>query len=263
MKKNLFLRRKTWLAIVARRLHELTRHRQRILLDAGQEGDIGHPVLGRNLAQGVVVEQFADVFLDGGALGIEPPDPPRMGSQIGDQNMVGILAILEEGQLLSFHRVLRDRAAHDDEAMRVLPMQGLVTKRAGLPSLSELAKATLPSAGFDGGVLLGHDRITAAQAIQELHHPLAETSGVGSEAEARASNVLRDLGQAELQEGNQTRAAHGIAGPQRPMPELLQMRLEANQRVVRTSPPFVRVVPHASILQFAVDGEHHRIEIEG
>jgi hypothetical protein len=74
--------------------------------------------------------------------------------------------------------------------------------------------------------------------------------------------MLGDLSQAKLQEGDQTGAAHRIAGPQRPLPELLQMGLEAGQRMVRTSAFFVRIVPYASIRQFAVDGEHHRIEIE-
>ena len=47
------------------------------------------------------------------------------------------------------------------------------------------------------------------------------------------------------------------------MPELLQMSLETDQGVVRTPAPFVRVVPYTGILQFAVDGQHDRIEIEG
>ena len=44
-----------------------------------KEGDVGHPVVGRNLAQGIIVEQFPNVLFDGGSFGIKPPDSPRMG----------------------------------------------------------------------------------------------------------------------------------------------------------------------------------------
>ena len=58
-------------------------------------------------------------------------------------------------------------------------------------------------------------------------------------------------------------AVNCIAGPQRAMPKLLQMSLEANERVVGTSAVFLGVVPDASKLLLAVDGQNHRIEIEG
>ena len=47
------------------------------------------------------------------------------------------------------------------------------------------------------------------------------------------------------------------------MPELLQMSLEADEWVVGTSAVFLGVVPDASRLLLAVDGQNHRIEIEG
>jgi len=47
------------------------------------------------------------------------------------------------------------------------------------------------------------------------------------------------------------------------MPELLQMSLETNERVVGTSAVFLGVVPEASELRFAIDGQDHGIQIEG
>ena len=99
-----------------------------------------------------------------------------MGFQIGDQDVVGILAVLEERQLLGFHGVLRNGASYHDEATRVLPTQRLIAELSDLPSVSELVKAARPSPRFDGGVLLGHDGITAADRIQELDDPPAKTS---------------------------------------------------------------------------------------
>src|SRR5207249_10022647 len=48
---------------------------------------------------------------------------------------------------------------------------------------------------------------------------------------------------------------HGIPRPQRAMPELLQMSLEANEGVVGTSAPFLGVVPDTSKLLFPIDGQ--------
>jgi hypothetical protein len=44
-----------------------------------KEGYIGYPIVGRNLAQGIIVEEFSNVLFDGGSFGIELPDSPRMG----------------------------------------------------------------------------------------------------------------------------------------------------------------------------------------
>jgi hypothetical protein len=43
-----------------------------------KEGHVGHPVVGRNLAQGIIVEEFPNVLFDGGSFGIKPPYPPGM-----------------------------------------------------------------------------------------------------------------------------------------------------------------------------------------
>jgi hypothetical protein len=44
-----------------------------------KESNVGHPIVGGNLAQGVIVEKFPDILFDGGSFGIESPDPPGMG----------------------------------------------------------------------------------------------------------------------------------------------------------------------------------------
>jgi hypothetical protein len=44
-----------------------------------KEADVGHPVVGRNLAQGIIVEEFPNVLFDSGSFGIKLPDSPRMG----------------------------------------------------------------------------------------------------------------------------------------------------------------------------------------
>ena len=71
------------------------------------------------------------------------------------------------------------------------------------------------------------------------------------------------LSRQRLDKGHHAGGRHRIAGPQGAMPELLQVSLEANQRGVGTSTVFLGVVPNASKLLFPVDGQYHRIEIEG
>lgn len=53
-----------------------------------------------------------------------------------------------------------------------------------------------------------------------------------------------------------------MARPQRSMPELLQMGLEAEQRVIRTSAGFLGIVTQPRPLGFPVEGEHHGVQIE-
>ena len=91
-----------------------------------KEGHIGNPILRGDLAQGIIVEEFSDILLDGSPFGVKLPDPPGMGFQIGDQNMIGIFPIFEEGQLLGLYRVFGNRASDHDKTMRNFPPKRLV-----------------------------------------------------------------------------------------------------------------------------------------
>jgi hypothetical protein len=44
-----------------------------------KEGDVGHPVVGRNLAKRIIVKEFPNVLFDRGSFRIKPPDSPWMG----------------------------------------------------------------------------------------------------------------------------------------------------------------------------------------
>jgi hypothetical protein len=51
-----------------------------------------------------------------------------MGSPIGHQNIVGIFAVFEEGQLPGFQRVLGNGTTDHSQAVRTLPGVGLITE---------------------------------------------------------------------------------------------------------------------------------------
>ena len=48
-----------------------------------KKGRIGDSVLGGDLCQGIILEKFADILLDGGSFGVKLPDPPGMGLDKG------------------------------------------------------------------------------------------------------------------------------------------------------------------------------------
>ena len=106
-----------------------------------KETNIGYPVFGWDFAERIIVQQFANILLDNGSLGIETPDSPRMGFQIGHYNMICIPSILEEGQLLSFDRISGDRAPYDHKAMAPPPLERLVLEFPDFPCVPELSKS--------------------------------------------------------------------------------------------------------------------------
>jgi hypothetical protein len=96
-----------------------------------QELKAGDPIVGRDLAPGIVVEPFANILREGGRLSLEPPPSPGMGFQIGDPNLVGMLAVLEHSQLLD--RVFGNRASHHHQAVAATPVERLRGEVPDLP----------------------------------------------------------------------------------------------------------------------------------
>lgn len=137
---------------------------------------IGHPILGRNLSQGILVEEFPNILLDGGSLGVEPPDPPWMSLQIGDQHMISIFPIFEEGQLLGFDGIFGDRTSHYDESMGLFPTVRLILKRSHFPSIAKFFEPTRSGSNFDSSIFLGNDRIATAFLVEPFDPLLVEES---------------------------------------------------------------------------------------
>jgi len=137
-----------------------------------------------------------------------------------------------------------------------------VAKLSYLPAVPELSKSTLSCAGFDGRVLLCNDHIAGAAGIEELDDSLAEEPRVAANADTRTTDLFWNLSQAEFQERDNSSAGASVSRSQRPMPELLQMSLEAEERMIGASSPFLGIVPNAGKLELAVNGENYRIEIE-
>jgi hypothetical protein len=227
-----------------------------------KKGYVGHPVVGRNLAQRIIVEEFSNVLFDSGPLGIKLPSSPRMGFQICNQDMISIFAVFEESELLGLDGVLRNGTSYDDKAMRLLPLVGLVSEFPDLPSSPKLFETTFSGTNLDRGVFFGHDHITATRGIEKLDNSLAKESRIGSNPDTGSGNVFGSLCQTDFQEGNSPGTGGSISGTQRPMPKFLEMSFEAKQRMIGSSAMFPRIVANTGPLYSAVDGQDDGIQIE-
>ena len=139
---------------------------------------------------------------------------------------------------------------------------GLYRNSATSPSAPKLFETTFSGSSFDRGVFFGHNRITATRGIEKLDNPLAKESRIASNPNTRSGNLLRSLGQTDLQEGNRTGTGGSISGTERPMPKFLEMSSEAKQRMIGSSALFPGIVAHTGPLDLAVDGQDDGIQIE-
>src|SRR4030042_4300808 len=176
--------------------------------------------------------------------------------------MVSIFAVFEESELLGLDGILRNRTSHDDKAMGFLPFLGFVSKLRYFPSAPKFFETTFSGPSFDCGVFFGHNRITATRGIEKLDDPLAKESRIASNPNTRSGNLLRSLGQTDLQEGNRPGTGGSNSGTGRAVPKFLKMSFEAKQGMIRSSAMFLGIVAHTGPLHLAIAGQDAGIQIE-
>lgn len=185
-----------------------------------------------------------------------------MGFQIGDQDMIGIFPILEQRELPRLDGVLGYGAFHDHKTMLRLPSKRLISKFSCLPSVPQLFETAASGLGFDGGIFPGHDRIAASGRIEKLHDSPAKESRVRPNPDAGSANVLGSLGQTTFEKRHGPRAGRCVPRSQTPMPEFLEMGLEAQERMIGTSASFLGIVAYPCKLGLPMEGKNHGIQIE-
>lgn len=227
-----------------------------------KKGDVGCPIAGRNLCQGVIVNQFADMLLDIGPNRIEQINAPSAGFQICDEDMIGVFLVLDQFELFGLYGIVWDRTAHDHEAVFLFPLVGLPPKLAHLPAILELGELAGLCLDLDWFVFLGHDHVPASFSLEEFDHTSAVESRIHAEPNARFRDGRGDLGQTDVQEMENAGRGTRISWPQRSVPEFLESSLEAEQRMIRPPSGFLRVVPDKRSLVFAVDHKNGRVDVE-
>lgn len=99
-----------------------------------------------------------------------------MDLQIGDQDVIGIFSVFEEGQLLGFDGVFGDRTSHYHKAMNPFPTVGFVSKFSHFPSIAKLSETTGSGSIFDSGIFFGDNGIATSFLVELFDHLFAEHS---------------------------------------------------------------------------------------
>lgn len=89
-------------------------------------GFVGEEVPSGNAAQGIVAFELFDEPLDSRPVVVEAPEVERLRRQIGDQNLLVILAELEECQVVG--GLLGLESPDHDKARGMGPPKGLIAK---------------------------------------------------------------------------------------------------------------------------------------
>ncbi|MDD2710921.1 MAG: hypothetical protein PHV34_23335 [Verrucomicrobiae bacterium] len=223
---------------------------------------VGGPTFGGDFTQRIIIDEFPVIFLGGCPSIVEEIGTPRAGFQIGHKYVISVFSILEEGQLLGFLGVFRNGPPNHNKAMCLFPFLGLIAELAKLPPTAHDMELGLHHDFSHGTMFLGHDDITAAPLVEEFDHVSAVETGIHAKPNATAPHLLRRFGQAHLQEGNNPGGTACIAGPQSSVPEFLQVGLETEQGMIRTSPRFFGVVSDGCFLGLSVNNNDHRVDIE-
>ena len=228
-----------------------------------KERYIGFPGVAGNFAQRIIVKEFAVVLFYSGSGIVKQIYPPGRHLEIGYENMVNIPGILEQSQLFGFLRILRNGTPNHNKTMRAVPfLMNIVFEFSGFPAVVELAESASLRFGFENRIFLGYDDIPAANSVEETDYSLTVESGVHTEANAAFGNIRRSLVQAHLQELDGSSRGSGVPRTQSSVPEFLAMRFEAEQWVITSSSMFLGIVTDSTTLLFAVNRNHHRIDIE-
>lgn len=229
-----------------------------------EKGNVGCPSIGGNFGQRIIVKKFAIVFFDGGSWTIEQINSPGRDFEIGDEDMIDVLGVFEQFQLFGFLPVFGNGTPHHDKAMRAVPLLIDVPEEfSDFPTVWEFLESTLLRLNFDRRIFFGHDDVTAARFVEELDRSLPVKSRIRAKTNANSGDIRGRFGQTNLQERDDSRRRTGVARTQRSMPEFLSMRLEAKQGMIRSSALLLGIVSDFGSLLFAIDGNHHRIDIEG
>lgn len=228
-----------------------------------EESDVGSPTVGGDFAHGVVVQKLPNILLYDSPWSVEKIDSPRTQLQVGHQDMVEILLVVEKFQLFCFLRGFRNRTPDHDKAM--FPVPTPVNTLPEFPCLPPIAKALEPArlcTPLEVGILRGDHDISAAGSIEKSDHATAVVSGVHPESDPASGNGWGRLAQTGFDKRDRAAGGGRIAGSQTPMPEFLEVGLETEQRMIGTPSVLLGIVTNGAARLLSVDGNDHRIHIE-
>lgn len=228
-----------------------------------KERHIGLPGIAGNFGERIIVEELAIVLFDSGPGIVEQINAPSRHGQVGNEDMINVLGIFEEGKLFGFLGIFGNRASHNDEAMRVVPLLvNIFEEFPHLPTVLKFLESTSPCPALNDGVLFDSNHVTASGYVEKSDDPLPIESRIHAKTDSTSGYIRWHFGQTDFQKGHGSRKGNGVARSQRTMPEFLPVSLETKHRMVTSSSLLLWIVTDFASLLFAVDRDHDRIDIE-
>src|SRR6266404_553330 len=227
-----------------------------------QEGNVGHPTLCWNFVQRKILEQLSHGLFHVGSPLIGLPNFPRLQRQIRHEGRVSKPAHFQQTQLLSLLRIFGKRSPNHDEAVLSGPAPGYESKLGNCPSRRPLLKSSFLGLRQVKLSLRANNNIAAARLVQIANQLSRKESRIGQQSNPRACYCRRNLLQADSNQSASSRVDAAIARPQRPVPELLPMALEAQQRMIGRPSSLLGIVAYPRTLLFAIKRQDHRVEME-
>src|SRR3989338_6844949 len=228
-----------------------------------EERHIGFPGVAGNFAQRIIVNEFAIVLFYSGSGIVKQIHSPGRHLEIGHENMINIFGIFEQSQLFGFLGIFRDRAPDYDKPVWAFPfLMDIFAEFPSLPAIAQFLEPASPRSGFDSGIFLGYDDISAPHIVEEPDYPLAVEPRIHPETNPAFGDVLRGFFQANLQEGYCSGGRGNVARSQSSVPEFLTMSFETEQRMIRTPSRLLGIVADPAPLLSSVYSNYHGVQIE-
>jgi hypothetical protein len=228
-----------------------------------KKGDVGLPTMAGNFGQRIIVKEFAVVFLDSSSGVVKQVYAPRRHIEVGDENMINVFGIFEQSQLFGFLGVFGDRTAHNNKAMGAVPfLMDVGQKLAGFPTVFEFLVFGPLRLSLDSGIFSGDDDVTASRSVEKPDYSLTVKPRIHSKTDTTSGDIPGRFVQTNFQKADGSRGRSRVSRTQSPVPEFLAMRLETKQRMITSASWLPGVVADARALLPAVNGDHHRIDVE-
>jgi len=221
-------------------------------------GFVGGELPGGDLGQRIVGLEFLDDELDCGAVVVEAIDGQGPKAEVGDEGMVAVPADGEQCGLRAL--LLGQGLANDDNAVGPGPAMGLVLTFGDRQPWPDLGVRQARDHSFEGRGQPGDDDELPPARLDGSDHLVIVEPRIGAHPDL--AHRLGQLGKAGPEQPDRPAGRVRIAGPELPMPEVLGLALEAQERMVRGAAPLVRIVADACFLLTPIQRQHRGVQVE-
>ena len=219
---------------------------------------VGHEVMRRNLAQVITAFEFADDSFQARSAIVEAPQIQWLQRKIGDEHLIKIVAHLEQGQLLA--RLFGLGSSDYHKAITFLQPKWPVEELGGrnISAMMVITQAREPL--LDGLGQPGSDHKARLSLFQPSDGLVIVKTLVG--ANDNLSDASGNSGKTSCQQVANSGTSISVTWTQFPVPEVLRLSFETEQRMVRPASGLERMVTNIGGFLFSVNDQCRGIQIE-